>query len=470
LTFVQEDEALTVAGPCVVVGGPTYTFDLVGTVDPETGGFSATGQLIGLCETPPGQATMEGTGDGEVFTSNAGCRTLILPVNGTKCGNGMIDGMEDCEDGNSEAGDCCSPLCTFEIAGSGCDEDRNPCTLDHCDGDGLCIHPLVPAGSQCTGDGNQCTDDVCDDAGTCLHPLRTGPCDDGSECTSDDRCSSGTCIGGPITPQCVGSTDLSGAWEVDRRSPAGGLSFVRRFEQDGAVLRSIVAGGATGLGSVNPATGEFEALTLFTEIIAECGELIEATVDEEGDSFSGTQFIGCGAFGTFGPFEITGHRCPSLTECACNTEASCIAADDRSRIAIQDNDRIRLARWRWSHTAVGGGFGDPQLGTEYRICAEDTAGGGVYFGVALDPEGWRPTRTGFAYASREGSLRRLTLKSNASRTIVAASFEVQAALSLPRRSPLRVRLLQRDAEQTRCFEFEFTDPSINTVDRYRAKD
>lgn len=37
----------------------------------------------------------------------------------TPCGNGKLEGAEECDDGNILAGDGCSPLCTKEMAGSG---------------------------------------------------------------------------------------------------------------------------------------------------------------------------------------------------------------------------------------------------------------------------------------------------------------------------------------------------------------
>jgi cysteine-rich repeat protein len=34
------------------------------------------------------------------------------------CGDGQLDPLEECDDGNLLPGDCCSPLCTFELAGT----------------------------------------------------------------------------------------------------------------------------------------------------------------------------------------------------------------------------------------------------------------------------------------------------------------------------------------------------------------
>src|SRR5262245_15502949 len=61
------------------------------------------------------------------------------------CGNGMLDGDEDCDDGNNAGGDCCDAACRFELAGSPCPGDDDPCTTDFCDGNGSCDNEEKPA-------------------------------------------------------------------------------------------------------------------------------------------------------------------------------------------------------------------------------------------------------------------------------------------------------------------------------------
>jgi cysteine-rich repeat protein len=73
------------------------------------------------------------------------------------CGNGVLDGAEDCDDGNNAGGDCCDAACRFESAGSPCEGDDDPCTTDFCDGNGACDdeekpaigcrEPIVPGGA-----------------------------------------------------------------------------------------------------------------------------------------------------------------------------------------------------------------------------------------------------------------------------------------------------------------------------------
>jgi uncharacterized delta-60 repeat protein len=56
------------------------------------------------------------------------------------CGDGLVAGAEECDDGNAVGGDCCSSGCRFEPSGSQCDVDGDLCTTDVCDGAGACSH------------------------------------------------------------------------------------------------------------------------------------------------------------------------------------------------------------------------------------------------------------------------------------------------------------------------------------------
>ena len=182
VSVMQAVTVLQMSGHVVFNLAP-YRFSASGTVDPSTGTFSVTGAIETLCA----DFAFTGTGDGEELTGTAvahcisgtqGPGAFLL----TKCGNGLIDPLENCEDGNAVDGDCCSARCR-----SG------------------------PPGTACASDEQSCTDDVCDASGTCTHVPVTGPCDDGNLCTLGDACSGGACVPGrefaPEGQACGGDFD-----------------------------------------------------------------------------------------------------------------------------------------------------------------------------------------------------------------------------------------------------------------------
>ena len=460
LTFEQTGTTLTVTGPCDFVG-TIYTFDLAGTVDTTTGAFTLSGQLFGLCEGP-GAVTMTGSGDGEVFIGTSSCGSVSTPVSGTKCGNGLIDPSEECEDGNALAGDCCSPICRFDPVDAACAADATSCTRDVCDGAGHCLHAPAASGTSCETDLNGCTDDVCDAAGECTHVDNTGPCDDFNLCTTADLCAAGECAGGPIAAECVGPVDLTGDWEL---SPGAAFLIsnpVRLFAQSGAVLRST-GGTAVGTGSVNPASGAFVALTPFDVLSGQCMEVLSATAALDSQSFSGVRSFNCGLDGTFGPYQVSGRRCAGGT-CACASSASCTTADSRTRLVIRSDNGGSPVRWQWvasSPTVLG----DPTANADYQICVEKADGSVI--ATATHGSDWRPIRAGFRYRPSAGPIQRLLVKSTSKRTVVAASLLPDAALALPSSSPIRVRLL-RTTDPPLCLEAQFANPTVNTTTRYLA--
>jgi cysteine-rich repeat protein len=82
------------------------------------------------------------------------------------CGDGIITSpTEQCDDGNTDNGDCCSSTCQFESEGSPC-TDNDACTApDGCDGAGSC-NPGPPITCD---DSNPCTQDSCNSLSGCVY-------------------------------------------------------------------------------------------------------------------------------------------------------------------------------------------------------------------------------------------------------------------------------------------------------------
>jgi len=161
------------------------------------------------------------------FTS-AVVLTLVAPVVwADDCGNGSVEGTEQCDDGNTLDGDCCASTCIFEPDGSPCPDAPSECTYGQCNAHGGCVrtpnHGICDDGIFCNG-AEECDDDsgdcmaaapidceVPDDCGRneycdevldrCVSTPSDAECDDGSECSVD------TCD--PTTLLCVHVPDDS---------------------------------------------------------------------------------------------------------------------------------------------------------------------------------------------------------------------------------------------------------------------
>jgi len=194
--FCTSGDACDGAGACQA-GGPTDCSDGVGcTVDtcdsanaacvhtPDDG-FCDNGTFcdgVEICDpandcTSPGDPCPAGTMCDEATDA---CQ----PIAG--CGDGILQTGEQCDDGNTADGDCCSAACQYEVAGSLCDDGQFCTAGEVCDGAGACGdgQPI-----DC-GDGIACTDDACDEANaTCVHtPNDTHCADDGLFCTGLEFC------------------------------------------------------------------------------------------------------------------------------------------------------------------------------------------------------------------------------------------------------------------------------------------
>ena len=118
--------------------------------------------------------------------------TCLAPRGGA-CGDGLLDTGEECDDANSDEGDCCSNACLLlSSTSAGCD-DGAFCTDDYACADSSCYHQV-----HVCDDGNGCTNEYCDELDDSCHAvLRDGfSCDDGFYCTVLQACDAGICDAG----------------------------------------------------------------------------------------------------------------------------------------------------------------------------------------------------------------------------------------------------------------------------------
>ncbi|MHC5005561.1 MAG: S8 family serine peptidase, partial [Planctomycetota bacterium] len=108
----------------------------------------------------------------------------IAPFAPAVCGNGSVEAGEDCDDGGTASGDCCSATCSFESAGSACDDGDLCNGAETCDGAGSCVSGTPLA----CDDADACNGaETCNPASGCVAgtPLA---CDDADVCNGAETC------------------------------------------------------------------------------------------------------------------------------------------------------------------------------------------------------------------------------------------------------------------------------------------
>ena len=176
-------------------------------------------------------------------TPTATSTPTATPTKTPFCSNGQIEGAEQCDDGNTVSGDCCSSTCVLEAPGSACASDGNDCTNDECNGAGVCLHPAKPNGSMCAATN------LCMTGAECV----AGTCDGGEPlvCDDDDTCTTDTCeptigclfeigVESPECDSCADGIDNDGDGEIDAENPnCSTLNQLQRFAIIGTAIDGL---------------------------------------------------------------------------------------------------------------------------------------------------------------------------------------------------------------------------------------
>ncbi|MEM9459595.1 MAG: DUF4215 domain-containing protein, partial [Myxococcota bacterium] len=122
--------------------------------------------------------------------SDADCGPQLACVDGlcggpgdrALCGNGLLDQGEECDDGNTDEDDACTPMCRQPVCGDGfiapgeeCD-DGNTADGDECTAD--CLRPSV-CGNGVAEPGEECDDGNTEPGDTCTPQCQLPVCGDG---------------------------------------------------------------------------------------------------------------------------------------------------------------------------------------------------------------------------------------------------------------------------------------------------
>ena len=437
-------------GPLADNGGPTRTHALLGTAAVNAGNPAPVGSGGSACESTDQRGVTRPFGTAcDIGAYESRCGDGIIdpgeqcddgnPVDGdgcdtnctfTGCGNGVVTAGEECDDANVAPGDCCGPTCQYEAAGSACPDDGSPCTDQMCDGAGHCLHPPVADGTACD-DGNDCaTGDFCR-GGVCRPGPVCGPrflcngtaCDDGDPCTQNDFCFQDVCVPGLGCGPCQTCSGQAGCVPANDGASCD--------DGDPCTTNDTCAAGAC-----TPGSG--------CQPCATC---------QAG--------VGC--------------IVPSAT---CTDAAPAGAALLLKHPPGNDRDAVRF-KWRSSTPVDKTDFGDPTSTSSYRFCVFDGAGklvagadapaGGTCAGRAC----WTEKTSGFSYRDPDGTpdgLSRIDLSAGDVGKLKLRARDPNLVIGpLPLLStPVHARLSRTDTNA--CWEASFaTSIKRNEATRFSAK-
>ncbi len=254
--------------------------------------------------TPTGTATFTATPTATATATRTPTFTATFTATSTPsatptptpfCGDGKVEGPEQCDDGNMADGDCCSATCLFELADAPCTDDGNACTRDICNGAGVCQHPASPAGTTCS-DGNACTEnDQC--VGTICMGGAPVTCNDDDECTVDTCEPTLGCLFeiGVETPECdscADGIDNDGDGVIDAENPnCATFHQLQRYAIIGTAtdgLRSLRLGREAKVMEADATTAELSAViragACGIDLKASIGVLVTGAVALEGNA------------------------------------------------------------------------------------------------------------------------------------------------------------------------------------------
>lgn len=134
---------------------------------------------------------------------------VTMVTGGPACGDGVVGAGEECDDGNTDDGDCCSSTCVFEPERAACgDTSDGVCdNPDTCDGAGVCQPRHEDIFAICRLAAGECDAlEFCDGVGNCapdgFKPPGTACGDPGdTECDNPDTCDGvGNCVPDGFAP------------------------------------------------------------------------------------------------------------------------------------------------------------------------------------------------------------------------------------------------------------------------------
>ena len=478
-TFVQSGSNLS-------MGGGSYT----GTINLATRAFALVGPPNPPCQ--PYQYSGIVAADGRTFSGSlviyivaeSQCSSLPLPLTGSRCGNGVIDPGEQCDDQNFNSGDCCSATCQLEASGSPC-TGSNVCLIATCDGAGTCVQGALPnnghacsdnvfcnGSDTCSGGacvvhaGDPCVGQpvcsaVCNESlGRCSSPTNT-PCDDGLFCNGADSCNAGVCIQHTGDP-CAGRPACEACNEQINQclAPAG-----THCESDG---RSCTADFCNGGGTCQHPVELSDWICRMETGPCDRREYCDGTSgDCPADAFAPSD-TPCG---TCARCDATG-ACLVGPRAAASCKRPVSAGGAQLKLASTSASAPDRLQWKWTHgdATSAAELGNPTLsgGNQVTLCVfDDSAASPALLFATGAPTGPGWTTTGLGYHFRGSApVKAITLAAGAAGR---AKMSLKGADNLVPFTPLALPLLtQLQNPAGSCWEARFTTATKNTGKAFKA--
>ncbi|MFT7579473.1 MAG: hypothetical protein ACI9MR_001137, partial [Myxococcota bacterium] len=161
-----------------IIDGPVVEFEMT------SGSFTPTGFAV---QYQTGTPSPSPTGDSGWYDFGGGNTRFVKSAPLSDCGNSVIEGDEQCDDGNLQGGDCCGATCQLESVGAFCGASGSGvCDLqDICDGAGACVDAIADTMTLCRPAAGVCDEpEFCGGDGLCTSDFKR---------TNECRASAGVC-------------------------------------------------------------------------------------------------------------------------------------------------------------------------------------------------------------------------------------------------------------------------------------
>ena len=130
-------------GEGVQPGVDLYAINAGRRADPGTGRPSYTAPVQPIRNGDGANLALAALGLAPVPGSSINASQNLLTAAPAICGNGTVELGEQCDDGNTAGGDCCSTTCQYDAPGSACDA-ANVCVTSTCNATGVCVAGPAP--------------------------------------------------------------------------------------------------------------------------------------------------------------------------------------------------------------------------------------------------------------------------------------------------------------------------------------